>query len=83
MERKNIRRIEVSTLQEWHDALDALFSKNWHWLSGPNTYHDDYFEIEKARILYFYATDPSHKQIMRGGAVDPYILGHEIKISEI
>lgn len=83
MEKNNIRRIEVKTLQEWHDTLDALFSKNWHWLSGPDDYHDDYFIVEGARVLYFYATDPQHKQIMRGGAVDPFKQGREIKISEI
>lgn len=83
MEETNIRRIEVQTLPEWHKALDALFAKNWHWLSGPDEYHDDYFTIEKARVLYFYATDPQHKQIMRGGAVDPVKLGHQISITQI
>ena len=83
MERNNIRRIEVTSLEEWHNALDALFAKDWHWLSGQDDYKDSYFTIEKARVLYFYTTDPQHKQIMRGGAVDPFKQGRQISITQI
>lgn len=79
MENKKISRIETTSLEEWKQALDLLFNKGYRWVSSSKLdYHSEHFINESARVLYFYATSPNNKIIMRGGAVDPYKLGNDV-----
>lgn len=79
MEDNKISRIETKTLSEWKKALDLLFNQGYRWVSSSKIdYHTEHFINESARVLYFYATSPNNKIIMRGGAVDPYKLGHNV-----
>lgn len=78
MENAQIQHVIVSSIEEWKKVIDKLFSQGYHWTSQNDLkidHHEEYFYNEKARVLYFYATSPNYKIIMRGGLVDPFKIG--------
>lgn len=78
MQNDQIKRVIVSSIEDWKKVINNLFSQGYHWTSQNNSeinYHEEYFYNENARVLYFYATSPNYKIIMRGGLIDPHKIG--------
>lgn len=78
MEDSQIKYVIVSSIEEWKKVIDKLFSQGYHWTSQNDLeikYHEECFYNEEARVLYFYATSPNYKIIMRGCLVDPFKIG--------